>query len=426
MKPKTKRQYQVIQSSEQLSNVKNKMLAWAKVVCLDHKGYATKSRVGCLDCGNTFPPELVSRKRAVCPHCNTKIIVEQSRKRKYEQRTYVAIAEICDDFQVIRNFELISHHNIDKPARYCISEVLQHWILPDGKREVVARKHTLNWYCDSWNGSMEIRKYYPKYYETDNRYDIYPQKFHPDSEFKAEYREYGIDDRLQGLTFLEAIKLLPENTKAETLLKAKQYNLAGYCYNNRGRVDRYWPSIKICMRNKYAVKDASIYTDYLDLLSYFQKDLHNAHYVCPPNLKRAHDLLVEKKRKIQERQDAERKRLKKLKDEEKFKQLKSKFFGIRFSDGTIKVKVLESIEEYMKEGDVLHHCVFTNEYYLKKDSLILSAAVGNKKTETIEVSLKTLKVIQCRGSLNKNTEYHDRILKLVNKNINLIREKLTA
>lgn len=46
--------------------------------------------------------------------------------------------------------------------------------------------------------------------------------------------------------------------------------------------------------------------------------------------------------------------------------------------------------------------------------------------ETIEVSLKTLKVLQSRGVCNQNTEYHERIIELVNKNKRLIRKRMAA
>ena len=74
----------------------------------------------------------------------------------------------------------------------------------------------------------------------------------------------------------------------------------------------------------------------------------------------------------------------------------------------------------------MHHCVYSNEYYLKPNSLILSATINGKRVETIEVSLKTLKVLQSRGVCNKNTEYHDRIIELVNKNKRLIRKRMAA
>ena len=88
--------------------------------------------------------------------------------------------------------------------------------------------------------------------------------------------------------------------------------------------------------------------------------------------------------------------------------------------------MLESVAEFAEEGTAMHHCVWSNEYYLKKDSLILSATIDGKRIETVEVSLKTFEVVQCRGLCNENTEYHDRIIALVNKNANLIRERMKA
>ena len=58
--------------------------------------------------------------------------------------------------------------------------------------------------------------------------------------------------------------------------------------------------------------------------------------------------------------------------------------------------------------------------------LVLSATIDGKRVETVEVSLKTLEVVQSRGLHNSNTKYHDRIVNLVNSNVNLIRERMNA
>ena len=46
-----------------------------------------------------------------------------------------------------------------------------------------------------------------------------------------------------------------------------------------------------------------------------------------------------------------------MEDEKRFHELKSKFFGISFTDGTIQVHVLESVQEHLDEGVAMHHCV---------------------------------------------------------------------
>lgn len=74
----------------------------------------------------------------------------------------------------------------------------------------------------------------------------------------------------------------------------------------------------------------------------------------------------------------------------------------------------------MEEGDELKHCLFTNKYYDKKDSLILSARVKNKPVETIEISLSNLKIIQARGFKNQSTTYHKKIIEMVNENMHRV------
>lgn len=99
---------------------------------------------------------------------------------------------------------------------------------------------------------------------------------------------------------------------------------------------------------------------------------------------------------------------------------KGKFFGLVFQKGNISIKVLETIQEFITESEKYNHCVYTNEYYAKQDSLILSARVNNVLTETVEVSLKEMTITQSRGYGNKASNYHKEILELVNENLHLI------
>lgn len=458
MKPRTKLQFEVLYLSSSLPKIENKMLEWSKVVVLKHVGYATKNRVICMDCGERFSTELVSRKRAICPHCNTKLVVKQTRDRTNKQHIYVAIAQIYYDFQVIRYFELISYHKDNKPANIFIQEVLQHWILPTGKREVIALNHTANWYCDSWSGDMEIR-------DKGNvvRYDIYPKAYHPDSEFKAEYMKYGINSKLQGATALEAITRIPNDNYAETLLKAKQYNLLAFRLDRTSQCNRYWSSIKICIRNKYIVKDARMWFDYLDMLNYFNKDLHSPHYVCPKDLKKQHDIFMKRKRRamevetmkrnyisilqyfgeeieknfvypknlkkeyqlLVEKQKLDKLEKKKMELEEfevKYKQFIEHFLNISIKDKLIHIVPLQTIDEFKEEGKVLNHCVYSNEYFKRVDCIILSARIDDKRLATIEINLKNMKIVQCRGDNNTVPEHYERIQRLVNRNIKQIKE----
>ena len=82
--------------------------------------------------------------------------------------------------------------------------------------------------------------------------------------------------------------------------------------------------------------------------------------------------------------------------------------------------MLESVQEHLEEGVSMHHCVVSNAYYLKENTLIPSATIEGKRIETIGVSLQTLEVVQSRRVCNKNTEYHEQMVNLVNANRGLI------
>ena len=129
---------------------------------------------------------------------------------------------------------------------------------------------------------------------------------------------------------------------------------------------------------------------------------------------------------IERREREQQRQLQRKKDAEDFIANKSKFFGLVITDEEIIVKVLESIDEYYNEGKTQGICVFGSGYYKKADTLILSARIGDEIIETVEVDLRTLEVVQCHGKHNQDTEYHERIIDLVNKNANLIRERMKA
>ena len=135
-----------------------------------------------------------------------------------------------------------------------------------------------------------------------------------------------------------------------------------------------------------------------------------------------HDRLVRKKRQLQEMQKLAKKKEEAIKNEEPYKRSKGKYLGIEFSDGQIQIGVLQSVQDFIEEGDIMQHCVFTNEYFAKQDSLILSARMDARRLETIEVSLRNYSVVQSRGKRNVNTEFHERIVKLVESNMNLIKK----
>lgn len=416
MKARTKLQIRVTELSKALPKITKDQEKWAFRECLPHLGYATKSSAFCLDCGKTFSLELISRKTATCLHCKGELKIELTRKTTDKFVGYFSITHVVEEFQVAEYFEVWGYYKKGRPVRTYLHAILEDWISPDAKVTKIGLQHNLNWNCDSWSGDWAIRDmgYLRKY-------DVYPRIYHPDSKFRPEYLKIGINRNLKGLTLLEAIKLIPYSSKAETLLKAKQYDLLEYLVDHLYLLDKYWPTMKIVLRNRYKIKDVRNWFDYLDLLNDFRKDLHNARYVCPKDLKRDHDRYVEKKRVRQQKEELEQRRREIEEAEEAFRSKIERFLGFQIKSGNIIIKVLESVKEFEQEGDLLKHCVFENEYYTKEESLILSARIDDVPVETIEVNLERMKIEQSRGLDNKPSEHNKKIVSLVKRSLPQIR-----
>lgn len=443
MKPTNDYQRHIVSLHEQLPAITEKQKQWAFEHCFETDAYFTKGYVWCLHCGEVFEKassELIvsPASEAVCPKCGRKLKLENSRKSKYKESWYYTILTTTKGFQVCRHFivektmwKTTKHlHGCRKPY-FTINEAVQNWIDEDGKETIIARpcKAIMGVY-DAWNFSkpMEIRRNrYSQYVYAPNKYDINAKYIYPHRNILPKIKRRGYTGRFRGLSASELYKLLLKDKEAEILAKNSQFDLLYFKWK-RDYSEFTMPfahSIRIANRNKYIVKDASTWMDYLNLLEYFHLDTHNAHYVCPRNLKAEHDKLLARKQRIEEKIELEKKLAEAKQWEAKYRESKGKFFDICFGNEDIVIKVIQSVAEMAEEGKHMHHCVFQLEYYKKPNSLILSAKdKDGKRIETIEIDLKTFQVIQSRGVCNHNTDRHNEIIKLVQDNIKLIKQAM--
>ena len=428
MKPRTRIQKEIAQLSKRLPKLSKAQRAYAFEHCFKHYAHRTKKGIiTCLECGHQWKSEH-HLAESICgctyPHCGKQLEMLDTRKRVFREWDYLCIITISKQYQVIRYFQINMYRKVGQMAEYSAKEVFQRWIAPNGQTETIARLRCYSlFYYDIWNvnSKMEIRSN-----NQHHVYDVKPRYIYPKMHIIPELKRNGFDGNLHSLSPFDLFTAILKNNKQETLLKTGQMAVLRYSINSHFKLENYWASLKICIRNGYPITDASMWKDYIDLLRHFGKDTNNSKYVCPTDLQAEHDRLVRKKNEQREREELAKARAKAIENENKYRELKGKFFGIFFTDGTIQVRVLESVNEFAEEGTAMHHCVFSNAYYLKADSLILSATIEGKRIETIEISLKKMKVVQSRGVCNKNTEHHDRIVNLVNKNMKLIRKRMAA
>jgi hypothetical protein len=182
-----------------------------------------------------------------------------------------------------------------------------------------------------------------------------------------------------------------------------------------------------------------IWFDMIRCIVYCKKDWHNPVYIAPSDLRGTHDRFVNMmfriRNKNRERLARRREELrierayaanKKQLEEDKtineaYIKRRKKFYDMVLTDGLIECRVLRNVEAFEEEGRTMAHCVFKCKYYEKPYSLILSARINDQRVETIEVNLANYTIKQCYGKHDQFTMHHQRILDLVNSQMDTIK-----
>lgn len=433
MRPGTKLQVEVWDLHQKLSEPREH----EPFVISKHKFYCTThyKNLVCLECNHMWKPSQVWHEEVLgieCPSCKKKLIKLSTQNGGMASRiiTY-SVAQVIGRFQLVRYFSCWKHMQKNKLPRYSFCSLFEEWKDWDKNKRVIVGR-TQSWSGDGFSSSDYEIRYINNSGWHGNPYDGFSSDYNcPGVEFLPRFKMYGLAKYKHDCDYRILLDRIQNSPKIETLLKSRQKELLEFSLCKDSRHNTYWDSIKIVIRNKYKIRDAGIWYDYLDLLRYFNKDLHNYKYVCPKNLKAEHDRLMNKKRLILEVQERERERINIEKRQQKLEnaiveyvERNKKFFDLEFTKRNISIKMLQSINEFKEEGDELKHCVYTNEYYLKEKSLIFSARVDGKRTETIELRLPELKIEQSRGLNNNATKHHDEIVELLKSNLDKIRNKL--
>ena len=422
MKPKTKLEHKVVAANEQLQPIGQKPVDWAFKHCVEHKAFRTPSGMTtCMDCGHQWQYDS-NNKKCRCPHCHTALEITDTLKRSYTEKIYFSVIDTQDDLQLQRVFRLdVTFHKKKKPTQ-SFMEVVRIWVDENGNTEVTGLRRTMGCYMDSfaWNSELELRQNKEAYLYIADCY-IYPK-----CKVIPKLSRNGLRNSFFDIAPQKLMSALLMDNRIETLLKVNDTKALRHFIMHRDDLDFCWASYKIVLRNDYRITDIQMWVDYIRMLARNDKDIRNAHYVCPDNLQAEHDKVRARLNAIQEREERERQRMEAMKYETVFKEMKRKFFGLSFTDGVIVVSVLDSVEAYYQEGNALHHCVGQAKYYTKPNTLVLSARIDGERVETVELSLETFKVLQSRGICNGNSPYHDAIINLVQKNVGLVMERMTA
>lgn len=427
MIPKTIIEKQLTALSASLAPIRPEVFVWAEQNIFLKWGVLSRSKFYCLECTHVWKPSCpcTCAKFTSCPACKGKLKMMPYNQVHFKETEYFAVVERCAGFQVVRMVIAHKHMKKNLAPTYFHKEVMQHWINPKGDvRTLALSTNVFSSTHDAWKfySPLEIK---PKDFTRNAKYYINPYRVYPQMKVLPILKRNGFKTSVYDIAPHLLFSSLLSDPIAETLLKSRQLNLLQYyLVASRQDIRRNWQAVKTVIRNNYKIADVQIWEDYLDLLRYFKKDLSNALYACPGNLHEAHDHLVKKKRELLRKKKLHDLRLEIEKAQKRYASDKKRFFGLLFKENELSISVIENVRDFMQEGDDLRHCVFTNEYYGRKDSLILSAKMGEKSVETIEISLSRMEILQCRGMKNKPSKHHKKILSLLSENLYQIRERM--
>lgn len=422
MKPQNKQQEKIIELSNTLPGISQEQKNHALTSI--HKKYvsiAYTNKHFCLSCGEKWSgngAETKKNKSCSCPKCGEKLKFDNIGKY-YNDRWYYQIVTTHENMQVVRIFISDNTLTRGKKSIHSMQEVVQHWIGQDGKKyTIMAPRNDFGYYYDNWrHGALEFRTKSKRFNLCSK---IYVCKTYPKVKVLPILKRNGFKRGFHGMLPQDLFVNLLKDNKIETLYKAKQFNLVEKTITGDLDVKKLWSSLKIVIKTDYKISNIKDWKDYVDLLEYFGKDLKNPKYVCPDNLNHEHNKLVNKKRRILQAQKIEELKAEMQSAQLIYEEEKKRFFEFKIQSKNLTIEPLKKVEDFLKDGDTLNHCIFTNEYYKEKDSLILRAVYKNEVVETIEVSLVNFQIKQARGLENKPTKHNKKIISLVEKNMNRI------
>lgn len=464
MKPRSKLQKQIVSMADSLRPISDAEKEYAKTLFPKEATYHSRRgnhcEFHCMCCGyisqelGKWPYDDFNKDTWTCPECGAecKVLPQYSGGFSHNRnpRTgaysvaptssrYVMMLDCHNGYQVFRTFDVFrwngrsSDRNgipVGCPTEFMFHEVYQIWITSDGKEVIVSKNYQRSFNYHNWNhhspwGIGTHNGHCSGYYQMSDVFDNAGLPFFPRPAIIPILRRNGLNANVVKRLAphidigMLAIKLLTNNT-FEELVKTGQLEIVRYFLGStRGRkLEDCIRQIRICTRHGYKIKDASLWLDYIDDLTYLGLDTHSPHYLCPKDLAKAHAGTLRRREREEERRQAIEDIEIAKKAEAAYKKEKKRFFGIAFGDETVTISVIQSVDEIRLEGAAMHHCVFRNRYYEDKDSVILSARnKDGERLETIEIGLKPLEVLQSRGLQNHPTPEHDHIVALCKQHL---------
>lgn len=437
MKPRTKLEKEVTWLSSHLLPPSMDQIEDAQLRLFAPKAYYTKKYgYDCLECGGQFrvPQAYEEGVSVTCPHCGKVLSVGRTRKHRETILNFYMLMQTAwhdgKEFVVQRLFEVRKYLKRGKSSEFSWWNIAEYFTT-DGKQVCLGIPLGMFGYWNYW-ADMTIKKPMTNasYYGGSHNSYYVKTGYNCIESVSPILERNGFRGDFEGYCPQFFVEELMCNPEAEKLYKLDS-RLFRYSGND------ILKQVKIVNRHNYHISDVSIWVDTIGLLRKLKMDDRSPKYICPVNLIDWHNELLERWKRVQAKEAAERRRMAEIRRrEEELKRLErekdiceeyvkriARFLQLHIQDELINITPIPTVPAVHEEGNAMHHCVFSCGYYKNPQVLLLSARdkFGNR-VETIEVNLQTYRVAQSRGVHNSNTEHHDRILALMEQGMEQIRE----
>lgn len=355
-------------------------------------------------------------------------------RERFSDDMYVSIADNFEGNQVFRTFQLrFRIRSSGSFPQFSFCEIGQEWHDKNGNVATL-RKAYHRRERDVWNFKSAFRLSREKVnpFLSHNCYVDSQSIFIKNLDYsyrdiiKAYYNEgYDVDNC--GTDECNKYYKLAMSEAGEFLYKCGYKDLFDTLSNGNSymidSLEKYFYAVKIAHRHKYNfAKDFSLWIDTLNYIEKCNGDTHNPKFICTADLVEEHNKWYELYIKNREKFEIIRKMKEAAKHDEEYRKRMERFLDIAFTSSinNYKFTVIQSASEMAEEGAAMHHCV--GGYWNRVDSLILSCKdMNGKRVATIEVDLKSFKIVQTRAACNKVPDNLEEINYTINLNMDIIK-----
>lgn len=445
MKPRTKLQAEIVERFQRHGLTKSEVVPeavkrWATRSFIRPGAMASGRKAWCTECGKTFPfdlPKGKGRHYTVCPHCGKRLLVTPSRKKSLFENGFFQQLETDGEYQIIRMYEYWYSASVDNASCTGFKHVYELWLGEDFRerwRFSVPMKMFYYRFQDPFGwGNLELRND-NCYFRDDPARGWLIRGVYPRRKIQPWLEKYDIRPPFLGVDIYELVLKLMSGTKNETVWKLRRWNrdACGHYLKNGYTSERFFRQLCLAHKHGYHIRDAAMWYDHLELLREEHRDIYNPTVICPRNLQREHQILIDRRERKRQEEERRREEQRKLQEEKerlerenansesnmKYRSRYGRALDVVVTKGDIEIRPLQNVQDFFEQGKELHQCVYGAKYYDKPGSICLCVKIAGVRTETVEVSLGSRKIVQCRGAFNQNSKRHTEILALATKTKN--------